>query len=60
MRVLFLVMLFLSCSFSLVAQKQLVIIKNGRVRAMFKENEYLYFVLKKNHRHAEEIGRAHV
>ncbi|HLZ17523.1 MAG TPA: hypothetical protein VKQ08_10810 [Cyclobacteriaceae bacterium] len=35
------------------SQKQLVILKNGHVRASFKEGEYLRFVLKKGHRHAE-------
>ncbi len=37
----------------LFSQKQLVILKNGKVRASFKEGEYLHFVLKKGHRHAE-------
>ena len=37
----------------LFSQKQLVILKNGHVRAAFKEGEYLRFVLKKGHRHAE-------
>jgi hypothetical protein len=37
----------------LFSQKQLVILKNGKVRASFKEGEYLRFVLKKDHRHAE-------
>ncbi len=35
------------------AQKQLVILKNGHVQALFKEGEYLRMVLKKKHRHAE-------
>jgi hypothetical protein len=37
----------------LFSQRQLVILKNGRLRASFKEGEYLRFVLKKGHRHAE-------
>jgi len=35
------------------AQKQLVVLKNVRVQAAFKEGEYLRMVLKKKHRHAE-------
>ena len=37
----------------LFSQKQLVVLKNGKVRAWFKEGQYVRFVLKKNHRHAE-------
>lgn len=44
---------FLIFSGTALSQKQLVILKNGRVRASFKEGEYLRFVLKKDHRHAE-------
>lgn len=35
------------------AQKQLLIIKKGKVRAYFNEGDYIRFVLKKKHRHAE-------
>ncbi|HTH57677.1 MAG TPA: hypothetical protein VL728_16640 [Cyclobacteriaceae bacterium] len=34
-------------------QKQLLIMKKGTVRASFSEGEYIRFVLKKKHRHAE-------
>ena len=44
-------LLFLSISAH--SQKQLVVLKNGQVQAAFKEGEYLRFVMKKNHRHAE-------
>lgn len=45
---------FLFCfAVSGFSQKQLVIMKNGQVRASFKEGEYLRFVLKKGHRRAE-------
>jgi hypothetical protein len=40
-------------SHSLFSQKQLVILKNGHVQALFKEGEYMRMVLKKNHRHVE-------
>jgi hypothetical protein len=48
-------LIFCSLLFSKAAfsQKQLVILKNGHLRASFKEGEYLRFVLKKDHRHAE-------
>ena len=51
-----LLILFISClSFSnlLFSQKQLILFKNGHVQASFKEGEYIRFVLRKNHRHAE-------
>jgi len=35
------------------SQKQLVVLKNGKVRASFQEGTYIRFVLKKNHRHTE-------
>jgi hypothetical protein len=44
---------FLLFSRTAFPQKQLIILKNGHVRAAFKEGEYLRFVLKKKHRHAE-------
>jgi len=50
----FFLLIICSCfSFQLFSQKQLVVLKNGRVQAAFKEGEYMRFVLKKNHRHAE-------
>jgi hypothetical protein len=48
----FFLILCLCLSFQLYSQKQLVVLKNGRVQAAFKEGEYMRFVLK-NHRHAE-------
>lgn len=48
----FAVCLLCSSNFTF-SQKQLVIMKNGHVRAAFKEGEYIRFVLKKDHRHAE-------
>ena len=40
-------------SISTFGQKQLAVIKNGRVQAAFKEGEYMRMVLKKNHKHVE-------
>jgi len=53
MKVFFLGVAFLLLPLLLFSQKQLVVLKNGHVRALFKEGEYLRFVLKKGHRHAE-------
>jgi len=50
--IFFLVFFLFSSNFTF-SQKQLIIMKNGHVRASFKEGEYLRFVLKKDHRHAE-------
>src|ERR1043165_5453064 len=49
--VLFFLLLLTSCQ--LYSQKQLLIIKKGKVRAHFNEGDYMRFVLKKKHRHAE-------
>lgn len=35
------------------AQKQLIILRNGKVKARFGEDQYIRLVLKKKHRHAE-------
>ncbi|MGC4020457.1 MAG: hypothetical protein QM734_00180 [Cyclobacteriaceae bacterium] len=53
MRGLFLLIICLSFSEALFSQKQLVILKNGHVQAAFREGEYIRFVLKKKHKHAE-------
>ncbi|MBS1487454.1 MAG: hypothetical protein JST43_07670 [Bacteroidetes bacterium] len=45
--------LSLSLSPSAVAQKQLVLFKNGNIKARFAEGQYIRMVLKKNHRYAE-------
>lgn len=44
---------FICLSSGLFAQKQLLIMKKGTVRASFNEGDYIRFVLKKKHRHAE-------
>ncbi len=51
--IFFLAVCLLCSSNFTFSQRQLVIIKNGHVRASFKEGEYLRFVLKKKHRHTE-------
>src|SRR5689334_14317769 len=53
MKRFFLLAVFTSIPFLLFSQKQLIIMKNGKVRAAFKEGEYIRFVLKKDHRHTE-------
>jgi hypothetical protein len=44
---------FICLTIGACAQKQLLLFKHGHVIAHFNEGEYLRFVLKKKHRHAE-------